>query len=69
MHTNIDATINQILAEVVEPGIVTDLEPLQTRIISVESRPPTTEPATVECVDLTCEERTREADRSGDRIS
>ncbi|MCY4576808.1 MAG: hypothetical protein OXC55_09495 [Chloroflexi bacterium] len=69
MHTNIDATIHQILAEVVEPGIVTDLEPLRTRIVSVEPRLPTTESTTVESVDLTCEERTREADRSGDRIS
>ena len=68
MHSNIDTTIDQILAEVVERGIVTDLEPLRTRIISVEPRPATTEPRTVESVDLTLQDGEEEADRSDDGI-
>ena len=61
MHSNIDTTIDQFLAEVVERGIVADLEPLRIRIIGVERRPATTEHKTVESVDLTlgdCEEET-----------
>lgn len=68
MHSNIDTTIDQILAEVVERGIVTDLEPLRTRIIRVEPRPATTEPGTVESVDLTLEDSEEETDRSDDGI-
>ena len=45
MHTNIETTIDRFLAEVVEHGIVTDLEPLRTRIISIEKRGATTTPA------------------------
>ena len=44
MHSNIETTIDRFLAEVVERGIVTDLEPLRTRIIRVERRPMTTTP-------------------------
>ena len=65
MHSNIDTTIDQFLAEVVERGIVADLEPLRIRIMGVERRPATTEPETVESVDLTlgdCEEETVRSD-------
>ena len=68
MHTNIETTIDRFLAEVVERGIVTDLEPLQMRIVSVEPRPATTEPATVERVDLTLEDSEEEADEIYDGI-
>ena len=44
MHTNIETTIDRFLAEVVERGIVTDLKPLRTRIISIEKRDATTAP-------------------------
>lgn len=65
MHSNIDTTIDRFLAEVVERGIVADLEPLRIRIMGVERRPATTEPKTVESVDLTlgdCEEETGRSD-------
>ena len=68
MHSNIETTIDRILAEVVERGIVTDLEPLRTRIVSVEPRPVTTEPATIERVDLTLEDSEEEADKIDDGI-
>lgn len=68
MHSNIETTIDQILAEVVERGTVTDLEPLRTRIVRVEPRPATTEPATVERVDLTLEDSEEEADRIDDGV-
>lgn len=68
MHSNIETTIDQILAEVVERGTVKDLEPLRTRIVSVESRPVTTEPATVERVDLTLEDSEVEANRFTDGV-
>ena len=68
MHTNIETTIDRFLAEVVERGIVTDLEPLRTRIVSVEPRPATTEPATVEHVDLTLEDSEEEADEIDDGV-
>ena len=68
MHSNIETTIDQILAEVVERGTVTDLEPLRTRIVSVEPRPVTTEPATVERVDLTLEDSEVEANRFTDGV-
>ena len=44
MHTNLETTIDRFLTEVVERGIVTDLEPLRTRIISIEKRDATTTP-------------------------
>ena len=65
MHSNIDTTIDRFLAEVVERGIVADLEPLRIRIIGVERRPVTTEPKILESVDLTlgdCEEKTSWSD-------
>ena len=65
MHSNIDTTIDQFLAEVVERGIVADLEPLRIRIIGVEHRPATTKPKILESVDLTfgdCEEETGRSD-------
>lgn len=68
MDSNIDATIDQFLAEVVERGIVTDLEPLRTRVISVEHRPATTEPVIVESVALTLEDCEEGTDRSDDGI-
>lgn len=68
MHSNIETTIDQILAEVVERGVVADLEPLRTRIVSVEPRPMTTEPATVERVVLTLEECEKEANGPDDGI-
>ena len=68
MHSNIETTIDRFLAEVVERGIVTDLDPLRTRIVSVESRPATTEPATVERVDLTLEDSEEEADKIDDAV-
>ena len=68
MHSNIETTIDQILAEVVERGTGTDLEPLRTRIVSVEPRPATTEPAAVERVDLTYEDSEEEADKIDDGI-
>ena len=69
MHSNIDTTIDQILAEAVERGIIRDLEPLRTRVISVEPRPVTTEPATVERVDLALEDSEEEADKIDDGVS
>ena len=68
MHSNIETTIDRFLAEVVERDIVTDLEPLRTRIISVEPRPATSEPATVESVDLTLENSEEEADGFDDGV-
>ena len=68
MHSNIETTLDRFLAEVVERGIVADLEPLRTRIVSVEPRPATTEPATVERVDLTLEDSEEEADKIDDGI-
>ncbi|MXY45354.1 MAG: hypothetical protein F4Y50_15125 [Dehalococcoidia bacterium] len=68
MHSNIETTIDRFLAEVVERGIVTDLEPLRTRIVSVEPRPVTTEPATIERVDLTPEDSKEEADKIDDEV-
>ena len=68
MHTNIETTIDRFLAEVVERGIVTDMEPLRTRIVSVEPRPATTEPVTVERVDLTLEDSEEEAEKSDDGV-
>lgn len=68
MHTNIETTIDRFLAEVVERGIVTDLEPLRTRIVGVEPRPVTTEPAAVERVDLTLEDSEEEADKIDDGV-
>lgn len=68
MHSNIDTTIDQFLAEVVERGIVADLEPLRIRIIGVERRPATTEPKTVESVDLTLGDYEEETGRSDDGI-
>ncbi|MDE2716917.1 MAG: hypothetical protein OXI33_07865 [Chloroflexota bacterium] len=68
MHSNIETTIDRFLAEVVERGIVTDLEPLRTRIVSVEPRPVTTEPATIERVDLTPEDSEEEADKIDDEV-
>ena len=68
MHSNIDTTIDRFLAEVVERGIVTDLEPLRTRIVRVESRTVTTEPAMVERVDLTLEDSKEEADKIDDGV-
>ena len=68
MHSNIDTTIDRFLAEVVERGIVTDLEPLRTRIVRVESRTVTTERATVEHVDLTLEDSEEEADKIDDGV-
>ena len=68
MHSNIDTTIDRFLAEVVERGIVTDLEPLRTRIVRVESRTVTTERATVERVDLTLEDSEEEADKIDDGV-
>ena len=69
MHTNIDTTIDQILADVVERGIVRDLDPLRTRIVSVELRPVTTNPATVERVDLTLEDSEEGTGKIDDGIS
>ena len=68
MHSNIDTTIDQFLAEAVERGIVADLEPLRIRIIGVERRPATTEPKTVESVDLTLGDYEEETGRSDDGI-
>jgi hypothetical protein len=68
MHSNIETTIDRFLAEVVERGTVTDLEPLRTRIVNVESRPVTTEPATIERVDLTLEDSEVEANRFTDGV-
>ncbi|MYB50537.1 MAG: hypothetical protein F4X72_14940 [Dehalococcoidia bacterium] len=68
MHSNIETTIDRFLAEVVERGIVTDLEPLRTRIVRVEPRPVTTEPATIERVDLTPEDSEEEADKIDDEV-
>jgi len=68
MHSNIETTIDRFLAEVVERGIVTDLEPLRTRIVSVEPRPVITEPAMVERVDLTLEDSKEEADKIDDGV-
>ena len=68
MHSNIETTIDRFLAEVVERGIVTDLEPLRARIVSVEPRPVTTEPATIERVDLTPEDSEEEAYKIDDGV-
>ncbi len=68
MHSNIDTTIDQILAEVVERGIIRDLEPLRVRIISVEPRPATTEPTSVGSVDLTLENGEEAADKIDDGV-
>lgn len=68
MHSNIETTIDRFLAEVVERGIVTDLAPLRTRIVSVEPRPATTEPAAVERVDLTLEDSEEEAGKFEDGV-
>ena len=65
MHTNIETTIDRFLAEVVEHGIVTDLEPLRTRVISIEKRDATTTPAIEESVNPAlneCEEEQLRAD-------
>ena len=68
MHSNIETTIDQILAEVVEREIVTDLEPLRTRIIKVESLPASDEAAAVESVDLTLEDSEEGADKYDDGV-
>ena len=68
MHSNIETTIDRFLAEVVERGIVTDLEPLRTRIVRVEPRPVTTKPATIERVDLTPEDSEEEAYKIDDGV-
>ena len=68
MHSNIETTIDQILAEVVERGMVTDLEPLRIRIISVEPRPATTEPTSVGSVDLRLDDSEEEADKFDDGV-
>ena len=68
MHSNIETTIDRFLAEVVERGIVTDLDPLRTQIVSVEPRPVTTEPATIERVDLTLEDSEEEANKFDDGV-
>ena len=65
MHTNLETTIDRFLTEVVERGTVTDLEPLRTRVISVRSRPVTTNPTIVVSVNPAldeCEEGTLKAD-------
>ena len=65
MHTNIETTIDQFLAEVVESGIVTDLEPLRTRVISIEKLDATTTPTIEESVKPAhseCEEEPLRAD-------
>ena len=68
MHSNIDTTIDRFLAEVVERGIVADLEPLRIRIMGVERRPATTEPKIVESVDLALRDCQEETVRSDDGI-
>ena len=68
MHSNIETTIDQILAEVVERDIIRDLEPLRTRIIRVEPRPGTSEPASVGSVDLTLENGEEAADKIDDGV-
>ena len=68
MHSNIETTIDQILAEVVEREIVTDLEPLRTRIIKVVSLPASDEAAAVESVDLTLEDSEEGADKYDDGV-
>ena len=45
MHSNIETTIDRILADVVEYEFVTDLEPLSIRVIGPGTRPAATEPA------------------------
>lgn len=68
MHSNIETTIERFLSEVVERGIIKDLEPLRIRIISIEPRPATTEPAKVESVDLTLVNGEEEADKIDDGV-
>ena len=66
MDSNIETTIDRFLAEVVERGMVTDLEPLRIRIISVESRAATTGPTSVGSADLTLEDSEEETDKIDD---
>lgn len=65
MHTNIETTFEQFLAGVVEDGIVRDLEPLQTLVISVEQQPATTTPTIIVSVNPAlddCQEETLRTD-------
>ncbi len=66
MHTNIETTIDRFLAEVVEQGIVRDLEPLQTRVISIEKRNATTTPTIEESVKPALDECEEEPFRADD---
>ena len=69
MHSNIETTIDRILAEVVDRGVVTDLEPLRIRVICVESRLSTTEQADATRIDEPLEDCVDGADRVEDAIS
>ena len=68
MHSNIETTIDRILAEVVERGVVTDLEPIRVRVICVESRPGTAEQAGATRVDEALEDCEDETDSVEDGI-
>ena len=69
MHSNIETTLDRILAEAVECEFVPDLEPLRVRVIGTGTRLAATERAGVRNVDPTHEDREDDHHGVGDEIS
>ena len=69
MHSNIETTLDRILAEAVEREFVPDLEPLRVRVIGTGTRSSATERAGVRNVDPTHEDREDDHHSVGDEIS
>ncbi len=69
MHSNIETTIDRILAEAVEREFVPDLEPLRVRVIGAGTRPVPAERVGVMNVDPTHEDCEDKNHSVGDEIS
>ena len=69
MHSNIDTTLDRILAEAVEREFVPDLEPLRVRVVGTGTRSAPTEGAGVLNVDPTHEDCEDNNHGVGDEIS
>ena len=69
MHSNIETTLDRILAEAVEREFVPDLEPLRVRVIGTGTRSSATEWAEVRNVDPTHENCKDSHHGVGDEIS
>ncbi len=69
MHSNIETTLDRILAEAVEHEFVPDLEPLRVRVVGTGTRSAPTEGAGVLNVDPTHENCKDSHHSVGDEIS